>query len=92
MLAPHTITARELVRNYKQVFDNIKKTKRPSVVSARREPQVAIVSLEDLEKLNQLKAQQSARGLLRLAELGKKIKGEGPKDLSANLDKYTWDD
>ena len=90
MLIPNTVTARELVRNYKRVFDKIKSTKQPAVVSAHKEPQVAIISLEDLEKLNQIEAQLSARGLLKLAELGKKIKGEGPKDLSTNLDKYTW--
>mgnify|MGYP001618200488 CR=1 FL=1 len=28
--------------------------------------------------------------LLKLAEMGKKIRAKGPKDLSANLDKYLW--
>lgn len=31
-----------------------------------------------------------AEVLLRLAEMGKKIHAKGPKDLSANLDKYLW--
>ena len=29
--------------------------------------------------------------LLMLAELGKKMKLKGPKDLSTNIDKYLWD-
>ena len=32
----------------------------------------------------------SAQALLKIAEIGKKYKPKGPKDLSANLDKYLW--
>ena len=32
----------------------------------------------------------SAQALLRIAEVGKKYKPRGPKDLSANLDDYLW--
>ncbi|MDO8570539.1 MAG: hypothetical protein Q7R97_03060 [Candidatus Daviesbacteria bacterium] len=32
----------------------------------------------------------SVQALLKLAEIGKKYKPKGPKDLSANLDKYLW--
>lgn len=32
----------------------------------------------------------SAQALLRIAEVGEKYHPKGPKDLSANLDKYLW--
>jgi len=32
----------------------------------------------------------SARMLLKLAEIGKKYKAKGPKDLSTNMDYYLW--
>ncbi len=34
----------------------------------------------------------SASFLFELEKLGKKLKVRGPKDWSANLDKYTWDE
>lgn len=33
----------------------------------------------------------SARVLLKIAEIGRKYKAKGPKDLSTNMDKYLWD-
>ena len=32
----------------------------------------------------------SAQALLRLAQVGEKFQPQGPKDLSANLNKYLW--
>jgi len=45
------------------------------------------------EGLNQMKRNKSssAEALLRIAELARKHKTKGPKDLSVNLDKYLWD-
>lgn len=51
---PQTISARDIQRGYKKVFDRVKKTKRPVVVMANNQPQAAIVSMQMLEKLNQL--------------------------------------
>ena len=55
---PLTISAREIQRGYKKVFDTVKKTKRPVVVMANNNPQAAIISLEMLEKFNQLEEEQ----------------------------------
>lgn len=90
MLNTITITARDILRNYKGVFDKVKKTKQPAVVVSQKKPQVAIVSLDDLERLKVLKNKQSTRALLDLA--GIIPKGSGlPVDLSAKHDEYTWD-
>lgn len=90
MLVPITITAREMLRNYKQVFDKVKRTRQPAVVMSQKKPQVAIVPLDDLEKLRILKNKQSTKTLLDLA--GIIPKGSGlPLDLSWKHNEYTWD-
>ncbi len=48
------VTARDILRNYKSVFDDVKKTKLPAIVTTHKEPQVAIVSLDVLERLQGL--------------------------------------
>lgn len=90
MLNTVTVTARDILRNYKEVFDKVKRTKQPAVVMSQKQPQVAIVPLEDLEKLRQLKNKQSTKALLDLA--GIIPKGSGlPSDLSKKHNEYTWD-
>lgn len=79
-----------MLRNYKQVFEKIKKTKQPAVITSRKKPQVAIVSLDDLEKLKTLKNKQSTKALLDLAGIIQKGSGL-PKDLSEKHNEYTWD-
>lgn len=94
MYEPTKVTARDILRNYKKVFANIKKTKQPTVVFSQKEPQVAIVSLEDLEKLQQLRYKNSGQTMLNIAkkvnnilvEAGEKL----PNDLSTNHDYYVW--
>lgn len=90
MLNTVTVTARDILRNYKEVFNKVKKTKQPAVVVSKKEPQVAIISLDDLEKLKILKNKQSTKALLDLT--GIIPKGSGlPADLSEKHDKYTWE-
>lgn len=86
----NTVTARDILRNYKQVFAKVKKTKQPTIVLSQKEPQVAIVPLEDLKKIETLKKRQSTKNLLDLAGIipkGSKL----PADLSQKHDEYTWD-
>ena len=90
MLNTVTVTARDILRNYREVFDKVKKTKQPAVVISQKEPQVAVVAVDDLERLKVLKNKQSTKALLDLA--GIIPKGSGlPADLSGRHDEYTWD-
>ena len=34
----------------------------------------------------------SAQGMIKIGKLAEKLQVKGPKDLSENLDKYTWDE
>lgn len=90
MLSPSYITARDIIRNYKAVFDKVKKTKEPAVIVSRKEPQVVIVSIEDFNKMQRIK---STKNLLDLSkEVRHLLKYENlPTDLSANHDRYAWD-
>lgn len=95
MLNIRTITARDILRNYKEVFIRVKKSKEPAIVVTKNEPQVAIISLEQLEELKQLQYRQSAQALLDLSKkVNKLIEDSGeklPSDLSANHDKYLYE-
>lgn len=89
MLDTITISARDILRNYKEVFNRVRNTKQPAVVISQKKPQVAIVSLDDLEKLRQFKNKQSTKALLDMA--GIIPKGSGlPADLSERHNEYTW--
>ncbi len=90
MLNTNTITARDILRNYKEIFDKVKHTNQPTIIMSQKQPQVAIVSMEDLEKLRQLKNKQSTRALLSLAGIAPKGSGL-PSDLSEKHNEYTWD-
>lgn len=91
-----TVNVRDLSRSPKRVFEEIKRTKQPREVVSQKEPQAVIVSLETFKEFEKLKSRQrqqsSARALLKIAQLAEKFKARGPKDLSTNLDKYTWNE
>src|SRR5882724_1518836 len=89
-----TISTRDIQRNYKEIFEQVKQTKRPTVVMNQKEPQVAIVSLDDLDELQKLRRRNSARALLELAaEVHTLLKDEKlPADLSARHDYYLWEE
>lgn len=55
---PTTISARDIQRGYKKVFEKVKKTKKPVVVMSNNKPQAAIVSLDMLEEYNKIKEEQ----------------------------------
>src|SRR5260221_3006713 len=90
MLNTITISARDMLRNYKGVAKRVQKTGEPIIVTSQKKPQVAIVNVEDLEVLEEAKGRRSTQAFLQL--VGIVPKGSGlPKDLSRNHDKYAWD-
>lgn len=58
---PKTTTGREIQRNYKRVFDSVKKTKEPVFVMKNNIPQVAIVDAKKLEELEAIIAVLASR-------------------------------
>ena len=90
MLQQTSITTRDILRNYKNVFATVNKTKQPAIVMSRKKPLVAIVTIEDLKKIREFKQQQTTKALLGMA--GSIPKGSGfPADASEKHDEYAWD-
>lgn len=92
MLTPMTISTRDILRKHKEVFAHVQETKQPTVVVSQHEPQVAIVSLEDLERLEQLRYRDAVRGLqVAVKRVRELLKDEHlPRDLAGRHDDYLW--
>ena len=58
---PKMTTARDIQRNYKMVFDSVKKTKEPVFVKKNNKPQVAIVDAKKLEEMEAIIAVLQSR-------------------------------
>jgi prevent-host-death family protein len=94
MLQPITVTARDILRHYKDIITKVKDTKQPALIMSQKEPQVAIVSLEDFDKLQNLRYKNSAKTLLDTAmQVRELLKNETlPADLSERHDFYNYQD
>lgn len=60
--------ARNLQKSYKSIIEGVRLKKRVVVLTTNNKPQAAIVSLEDLEKIQQAKAQQGSNEMLKFVE------------------------
>lgn len=81
MINTNIIPARNLQKSYKSIIQEVKTKKQAVVLTTNNRPQAAIVSLEDLERIQQAKAQQGTIEMLNFVEEHK----EELKGLPANL-------
>lgn len=72
MLNTTVLPARNLQKSYKAIIENVKTKKHAVVLTTNDQPQAAIISLEDLEKLQRTKVTQAALDMLKLAIENKK--------------------
>ncbi len=88
------VSARDIQRNYRDILERVKQTGQAALLMSQKEPQAAIVRLEDLEKLEEARRKNSAKALLVLAqEVQALLKDERlPSDLSQKHDDYLWGD
>lgn len=88
------ISIRNFLRDYRATMGKVAASGFPVVVTNRQTPQVAVVDLKSLAKLQKIDAPNTATALLELAKEGerisKKYKMKYPKDLSINHNKYAW--
>lgn len=61
MMFPQTTTAREIQRNYRQVFDRVKRTKKPVVVMRNNKPEVAIIDMKKMEEMEAIASVRQSR-------------------------------
>lgn len=81
MLNTSIVPARNLQKSYKSIIEDVKTKKRVVVLTTSNKPQAALVSLEDLEKIQQAKATAASLDLLKMAtESREELKGL-PSDL-----------
>ena len=81
MINTNIVPARNLQKFYKSIIEDVKAKKHAVVLTTNNEPQAAIVSLEDLERLQQAKNMQASLDMFKLATENR----EELKSLPANL-------
>lgn len=50
-IMPNTVSAAQIQKNYRSIFNNVKSTKQPTIVLTNNQPDVAIVDVGYLEDL-----------------------------------------
>ena len=81
MITTNIIPARNLQKSYKSIIEEVKTKKKAVILTTNNQPQAAIVSLEDLEKIQQTKATQASLDMLKLATESKEELKSLPADL-----------
>ena len=81
MMPTQTIPARKLQTSYKAILEAVKAKKQAVVLTTNNKPQAAIISIEDLGKLQQAKSEQGTTEMLRFVEEHKKELEELPANL-----------
>lgn len=61
MIFPKTASARDIQRNYRRIFDDVKKTKETVFVMKNNKPEVAIVDAKKLEEMEAILAVLESR-------------------------------
>ena len=90
MLNTNIIPARNLQKSYKSIIEEVKTKKKAIVLTTNNKPQAAIVSLDDLERLQQTKSMQASLDLLKLAAESKKELKSLPADLRQRADEILY--
>lgn len=81
MLNTNFLPARSLQKYYKAIIEDVRIKQKVVVLTTNNKPQAAIVSLEDLDRLQQSKAVQASLDMLKLANENKKELKNLPSDL-----------
>ncbi|OGV97117.1 hypothetical protein A2W24_00210 [Microgenomates group bacterium RBG_16_45_19] len=76
-LMPQTVSAKDIQRNYRRVFDLAKKTKQPVVVLTNNKPDVAIIDAQELDAMKSQLEELELHDVLRIVQEYKKDKKEG---------------
>ena len=90
MLNTNVVPARSLQKSYKSIIEEVKTKKKAVILTTNNKPQAAIVSLEDLEKLQQTKAEQGTTEILKFVGEHKKELKELPANLRAVADNLLY--
>jgi len=79
-LMPKTVPSSEIQKKYREIFDEVKKTKEPVIVLTGNKPEVAIVDFNYLEELRQESYEKELKEAIQTIR-------EGDKELKAKKTK-----
>ena len=83
----------DLARNYRALFDKVKATKKPLVILKRNVPEVAVVDISWLQKVEKSFKKMEEERVLGLVETGRKELKKGKtkvlKSIDSLMDKYS---
>jgi prevent-host-death family protein len=85
---PDTISARTIQREYRRVFDEVRAKKKPLIVTNHNQPEVAIVSMDLLEKIVTLD-EQASHPKIKVSSLAPQVSNVA--ELNDNLDEIAVD-
>lgn len=90
MLNINSIPARDLQKSYKSIIESVKAKKGPVILTTQNVPQAAIVSMEDLEKIQKSNAAIASLDILKLAEESREELKNLPADLRLKADEILY--
>lgn len=82
---PRTTTIRELQRNYKKVFNEAKKSKKPIIVMKNNKPDVAVIDVKTLQELEKKIEELELEDAINSAKQGEKEYREGKTVKASSL-------
>ena len=71
-LMPKTVSASDIQKNYRKVFNTARRTKEPVVVLSNNKPDVAIIDYEAFENLRKAAYEAEIKDTLKAVEEGRK--------------------
>jgi PHD/YefM family antitoxin component YafN of YafNO toxin-antitoxin module len=84
---PQTVSVKNIQKDYRKIFDSVKKTREPVIVLRNNEPDVAIVNMKELELLYEVRRRTEERQALKAVREYKRLKKAGKlKTLSSLKD------
>lgn len=90
MLNISFIPARDLQKSYRIIMDHVKTKKQTVILTTNKKPQVAVVSLEDMNIIQQSKATQASLDMLKLALDSRKDLKDLPSNLRLKADQILY--
>ena len=90
MLNTNIVPARNLQKSYKSIIENVKAKKHAVVLTTNNKPQAAIVSLEDLQRIQQAKNIQASLDMLKLATESREELKSLPADLRQRANEIVY--
>lgn len=85
MILPKTVSARDIQRDYRRIFNEAKTSKKPVLVLTNNKPDVVIMDVREVERLYQRAAQVETAEAIRAVRVYQREKKAGKLKQLASL-------